>query len=704
MTQIRVDELLQQCAVKLSVQETGQVGTGFFVAPGYILTCEHVVQRGQTCSVRYGETEKFAMAEVVDRWADCDVALLTFESVVENLPCVMLDEALQPGDDLFLFGYPEREFPNGCQVTASHEGITPGPPREIKFKAGQIIPGMSGSPLLNQRTGKVCGMVTFTRDERTDLGGGAVPADDVWQCLPEAVKQANREFHQRDGRWREALPEADQTSPTAIEQSVTGNQNIVVGQTSGNTTIIGQQTILSPQQPSPSLTGIPSNLQERGTRTFVGRAETLKELHDQLQPGQTLAITALQGMGGIGKTEMAVQYAQRYGGEYPSGLCWLSAREAEVGTQLVNFAVRQLGLPQPEGELVEQVQYVWNRWPRLDAGERVLLIYDDVTDYGVIDQLLPTDQRFQVLLTTRLQNMAATVEDFPLELLSKKAAIDLLAAIVGVERIQAERETAEQLCKWVGYLPLGLELLGQFLKRKPDWSLEKLLGRLDKNRVASKALKDAHPGMTAKLGVIDAFELSWEELSEDGQQLACWLSLFALASMPWELVAAAVAEDERDDLEDTRDDELLKLSLLQRLEAGSYQLHQLVREFFLAKLEEREDGEGLKQTYCGLMVSVAKGIGQSATRELTQSLTSVVSHIEEVIRQWADSLSDEDFSWPFSGLTFFYYSQGIYGVGVDWAAKSAEATKKRFGDEHPSVATSVNNLAELYRGTVGNFV
>ncbi|MEO0396201.1 MAG: trypsin-like peptidase domain-containing protein, partial [Cyanobacteria bacterium P01_A01_bin.137] len=700
MTKIRIDELLQQCTVKLSVLENGQVGTGFFIAPGYILTCGHVVQNGHTCSVRYEEAEDFATAEVIERATDIDMALLTVKSPVENLPCVMLDETLQPGDNLFLFGYPERDFPDGCPVTTRLEGITPGPPREIKFKAGQITPGMSGSPLLNQHTGKVCGMVTFTRDERSALGGGAVPADDIWQCLPEAVKQANQEFHQQNRRWREALPQVEQTNQPSINQSVDGHQNIVVGSTSGTTTIIGNQTIetILPT-PVPSVTGIPSNLQERGSRTFVGRDQTLEELHAKLQTSRTLAITALQGMGGIGKTEMAVQYAQQYKEQYPSGMCWLSARGAEVGTQLVNFAVTVLGLPQPEGELADQVQSVWNRWPRQDNGEQVLLIYEDVTDYSEIEGLLPTDERFQVLLTTRLQNLAAGVEDFRRELLSQESALELLRQIVdgaGTNRIDAELATAEALCERVGYLPLGLELLGYFLKNKPRMPLEKLQQRLEKNRLNARAFQAAHPGMTAKLGVYEAFELSWDELSEAGQGMACWLSLFGLAPIPWGVAAARVNEEEQEDWDDTRDDELLKLSLLQDLGGDSYQLHQLVREFLLAKLEEQGGKESLKETYCGLMVTLARGIGQSATQELTQQLTLVIPHIEEVIRQWKDSLSDENFLYPFSGITFFYYSQGIYDLGFNWAVEGLDATKERFGDEHPDVATSVNNLAFLY--------
>ena len=502
-------------------------------------------------------------------------------------------------------------------------------------------------------------------------------------------------------------PTAAETSEqqASTHQSVVGNDNQVIAKMTGGT-VIKNQTILP--TPAPSVVGVPNNLQERGSTTFVGRDQTLKELHEKLQASHTLAITALQGMGGIGKTELAVQYAQQYKSHYPSGICWLSARGAEVGTQIVKFAVDALGLPQPEGELDAQLQFVWSHWPKQAKGDRVLLIYDDVADeigedtqqkiaaYDTIKAALPVDSRFQVLLTTRLRNVAATVDDFQIELLSEAAALELLEVIVGKTRIDSERETAQALCERVGYLPLGLELLGYFLTNKPDMTLSRQEQRLEKKKLEAKAFEKAHPGMTAKLGVYEAFELSWGELSGDGQRLACWLSLFALAPMPWELVAAATVTDEREDLEDTRDYELLKLSLLQRLEAESYQLHQLVREFFLAKLNEREDSDELKVNYCGLMVERAKQIDQSATQEVTQATTLVVPHVAEVINSWSDSLSDEDFFWPFSGLTFFYYAQGIYGVAVGWAAQAAISTKERFGEQHPSVASSLNNLAVLY--------
>ncbi len=84
-------------------------------------------------------------------------------------------------------------------------------------------------------------------------------------------------------------------------------------------------------------------------------------------------------MGGVGKTELALQYAQhhRQQGTYPGGLCWIQAGAAVVGTQIVSFARTQLGL-QPDGlELAEQIAYCWRYW----RPGNVLFVFDDVRDY-----------------------------------------------------------------------------------------------------------------------------------------------------------------------------------------------------------------------------------------------------------------------------------------------------------------------------------
>ena len=164
-------------------------GTGFFVAPGLILTCHHVVQDAGngTVQVCWQNQEDFAEAVIERSLPEFDLAILRFSTTVADLPCVYLDESFQADDSLYTYGYPDN-FPQGASVTGKCEGSARDKQRLIVFKARQVRPGLSGSPLLNQRTGKVCGIVKFTRDRSIDLGGGAVPTSEILSQFPELVE------------------------------------------------------------------------------------------------------------------------------------------------------------------------------------------------------------------------------------------------------------------------------------------------------------------------------------------------------------------------------------------------------------------------------------------------------------------------------------------------------------------------------------
>ncbi|MEQ8971019.1 MAG: trypsin-like peptidase domain-containing protein [Coleofasciculus sp. C1-SOL-03] len=202
-----LEDLLEQCTVKLSIRGQMGWGTGFFVAPELILTCAHVVRaKGKPVQVRWQKQENWSEAVVEDLLPDpYDLALLRVMLPTDaNPPCVYLDEAIQSRDPLYLFGYPDQDFPNGCPVTLNCEGLTGDEPELIKLALGQVRPGMSGAPLLNQRTGKVCGMVKFTRDRSFDLGGGAVPTAAILEQFPQ-LREFQQQFHQRDRRWRDLV-------------------------------------------------------------------------------------------------------------------------------------------------------------------------------------------------------------------------------------------------------------------------------------------------------------------------------------------------------------------------------------------------------------------------------------------------------------------------------------------------------------------
>ncbi|QHG19909.1 tetratricopeptide repeat protein [Nostoc sp. ATCC 53789] len=442
----------------------------------------------------------------------------------------------------------------------------------------------------------------------------------------------------------------------------------------------------------------PQNLPRSGVKKFVGREQALATLHQQLQQTQRVAITTVAGMGGIGKSELALQYAQHHWQEatYPGGVCWLRVRDEDkdLGTQIVAFARDKLGLQLPEDEdLPTQINYIWRQWQVGDG----LLVFDDVSKYEQVKPYLPpTEPRFKILITTRQQWLGQSFERLCLEVLEEVAALELLVSFVGHERIQRELHKAKQLCADLGFLPLGLELVARYLERKPDVSLAKMRQRLADKLLTHRSMQEPSAEMTAQLGVVAAFELSWQELDNQAQKLGCLLSIFALAPIPWYLVERCLPNQDSEDLEDVRDDYLVNLSLLQRTGEETYQLHQLIRKFLSDKLQELAEADELKRCYCQAIVAVARSIPETPTLIDIAEVTLAIPHLAETATVYQACLSDDDLISPFVGLGRFYEGQGAYAQALPWYKQSLSDARKRFGDEHSDVAESLNNLAVLY--------
>jgi hypothetical protein len=236
-----------------------------------------------------------------------------------------------------------------------------------------------------------------------------------------------------------------------------------------------------------------------------------------------VAVSAVAGMGGVGKTELVIRYARQHEADYPGGICWLNARDSNLAAEIVLFAQNKMSLevPQKLGErplnLKEQVEWCWQHWQPADG--IVLVVLDDVTDLRSCREVLPRANRFRVLMTTRLRRIDTNFVEISLDVLSADKALELLASVLGERdrRVQREQQTAEKLCEWLGYLPLGLELVGRYLAEDPDLSLAEMLERLKAQRLQDEAIDLDEQQLqntfsTAQRGVRAAFELSWQEL------------------------------------------------------------------------------------------------------------------------------------------------------------------------------------------------
>ncbi|MGV0106588.1 hypothetical protein NSTCB13_05408 [Nostoc sp. DSM 114160] len=428
---------------------------------------------------------------------------------------------------------------------------------------------------------------------------------------------------------------------------------------------------------------------------FVGREAELEELHSSLQTSRQVAIVAVAGMSGVGKTELATQYAKQRLQNYQGGVCWLSAQGIDVGIQILRFAELKFKLIAPDDwELADRLRYCWQNW---EKGE-VLLVFDDVTNYKkqVKPYLPPESRRFKVLLTTRL-GFDRTLPQLPLDVLKPLAAMKLLKSLVDRERLKSEPWVAREICKFLGYLPLALELVRRYLDTMPDLSLEKLLKRLEKKRLEHEAIAKANPLMRYEYGVAEAFALSWEQLDENAQSLGCWLSLYALADIPF--FVEWIKDDDEQELWEKAIADLRKLHLIQWQDKGIYRLHPLIRQFFQMKLDKSSNADEVKTAFVAQMVEVAKLIPQQLNREDIFNLNPFIPHLAEVGTHLYQYLSDEDLIRPFTGLGWFYQGQGLYQQAEPWLQQCLKVAENRLGLEHPDIATSLNNLAALHKST-----
>jgi tetratricopeptide (TPR) repeat protein len=442
-----------------------------------------------------------------------------------------------------------------------------------------------------------------------------------------------------------------------------------------------------------------------GSINFVGREDDLLELHQRLQGDRPLVISAIAGMGGIGKTELALHYAYEQLPLYAGGICWLRSTET-MAIDILLFAEKFHGvLPDRDSEGVQRVQDCWRKWP----ATATLVVIDNAPSYAEIAPILPpVRSQFKVLLTSR-SRFEPPVDNYEIKVLSLEYSIELLQRLLKDQRIDRERQQAEEICVYLGRLPLALELVGRYLQKRPDLSLAKFWERLQAQGIQTEALEkqqQMNGAMTAELGVIAAFELSWRGLSAEARLLAAFLSIFAPAEIPWVLVERCLAELSLADLAaghveglaELRDLQLCDVSLLDRQRDGVYELHQLLREFFALKLAELPERAEFIGSFAQELTTIAKTTEQVVVTSELSWLLQVSPHWI-VLTNFTEYLPDDDKIWCCIALARLSESLSQFMDAEIWLLRSLAIAEEQLGKNHPDITNSLNNIAELYRRT-----
>ncbi len=221
-------DLLAECTVRVENVCGKSTATGFFVAPGQVLTCRHTVDRGADPEIavtwRDHEFTVVHRQDPVFPPASSEAASITGSSTPDfdaqildavlltvagpdgpRPPCILLDSAVKIDDRLYAFGYSDgaREG-QPSKMRALHFKQRS---RILKVVDGQVLPGMSGAPVLNLMTGSVCGLIQESLDPLSDLGGFVVPAQLLMAAFP-GIADRNAKFHETNKVWIKAAKAA----------------------------------------------------------------------------------------------------------------------------------------------------------------------------------------------------------------------------------------------------------------------------------------------------------------------------------------------------------------------------------------------------------------------------------------------------------------------------------------------------------------
>jgi tetratricopeptide (TPR) repeat protein len=349
------------------------------------------------------------------------------------------------------------------------------------------------------------------------------------------------------------------------------------------------------QNPYQLVTGLPAVAAGRAwtipppVRSFTGRDGQLDALHEQLTGQGAAALVptaALTGMGGVGKTQLALAYAQRHRGEYELG--WWVPAETELGmlTALADLAVA-LGLP---GELAPAELAVRAR-DALGERSRWLVVFDNAPHPAAVAEFLPQAGGGHVLVTSRDSAWQGVADPVAVDLLRLEDAAELLLRRSG----DSDGQAATRLAEALGRLPLALEQAAGYTAEQ-HLSLAAYLELFDQRREELLALGKP----LAYQGTVDAtFTLALDRLRTTNPAAVRLIELCALlapdelplplllsmpALLPEPLAAAAADPLRRPEVVAL----LYRQGLLTRVAGEIARMHRLAQAVIVAHLGDAE--------------------------------------------------------------------------------------------------------------------
>ncbi|MFF0865062.1 BTAD domain-containing putative transcriptional regulator [Nonomuraea sp. NPDC003560] len=322
---------------------------------------------------------------------------------------------------------------------------------------------------------------------------------------------------------------------------------------------------------------------------FTGRKEVAVRVHTLLSAqssAEGVPVVALCGIGGVGKTTLAVHVAHAADDLFPDGQLYADLRghsdEVTAPESALGGFLRALGIPPdviPDGLAERSALY-----RSLLSDRRILVLLDNARDADQVSPLLPGSPGCATIVTSR-----AKLADLPaarlidLDVMEPDEALSLFSSVAGPERVAAEHGAAMDVVAACGFLPLAVRIVAARLAARPSWTVASLVPRLADEQ---RRLDELRVG---NLAVEATFALGYGQL-EPAQARA-----FRLLSLPKGPdisigAAAAVLAMNMYEAEELLES-LVDMSLLEATAPGRYRFHDLLRLFARRVLDKTERPE-----------------------------------------------------------------------------------------------------------------
>ncbi|MFC8449659.1 BTAD domain-containing putative transcriptional regulator [Kitasatospora sp. NPDC057223] len=343
---------------------------------------------------------------------------------------------------------------------------------------------------------------------------------------------------------------------------------------------------------------------------FSGRTELAGELREVLRKaaGQAVVVTSLAGIGGVGKTTLAVHVAHSVRSEFPDGQLYVDLRgagamPADPAVVLGDF-LYSLGVTEAPDSLDQRAAL----YRSLLANRRMLILLDNAQDASQLTPLIPGVSGCAVLATSRSRLAGipgAHLVD--VEELTTEEALALFSAIIGQERVDAEPEASLAVVTACGFLPLAVRIAAARLASRPRWSVSDLARRLADQR---RRLAELQLG---NLAVETTIGLGYGQLQPAEARAFRLLSLVDSPDLPLSSAAALLGagEDRTEELAES----LVEANMLECFSPGRYRYHDLLRLYAqrqnekLRTVEEQESAlRRLLDLLLATLLNAAKAI------------------------------------------------------------------------------------------------